>query len=225
MKPLSFSPLSFSRLRSYTSLTGAVVLLLWGSIGARSAQATNPWELLEDLRASLMDAGPITGSFQQTYVPAGFSDGDVESGQLSLWLPKCLRWNYQEPQAKHFLLCEDQVWFWNDLEEGGRHYSIQPEKEPGLDLLLVEVAKLKERYVAESSRLDDGTFQIRWATPEGAGEPFHATIKIDPVSDRVVGLEYTDGEGNLTRFKLGGYQTLAHTGLFQPPQDVEWIDE
>ncbi len=223
-------PLSFSKSRSFTpsfnlALAGAVVFLLWGSVGARSAHATNPWELLEELRASLMDAGPITGSFHQTYVPAGFSQGDVETGHLSLWLPKCLRWNYEEPQAKHFLLCEDQVWFWNDLEEGGRHYSIEPEEEPGLDLLLVEVAKLKERYVAESSKLDDGTFQIRLATPEGSDSPFRAKINIDPVSDRVVGLEYTDDEGNLTRFKLGDYQSLAHTGLFQPPQDVEWIDE
>lgn len=194
-------------------------------MAASPSLATNPWELLQDLRKGLLDAGPITGKFQQVYIPAGFSSGDEESGHLSLWLPKCLRWNYVEPQQKHFLLCDDQVWFWNDLEEGGRHYRIQPEEEPGLDLLLVEVDKLKERYVAESERLEDGTYQIRLATPEDAAQVFKAQIRIDPVADRVVGLEYTDGEGNLTRFTLTDYQSLAHTGLFQPPQGVEWIEE
>ena len=192
---------------------------------AAPAAATSPWELLEELRAQLVDAGPITAKFEQVYVPAGFSTGDTEKGHLSLWLPKCLRWNYVEPQDKHFLLCEDQVWFWNDLEEGGRNYRIQPEEEPGLDLLLVEVGQLKQRYVAESERLSDGTYKIRLATPEDAFQPFHATLHIDPVADRVVGLEYTDGEGNLTRFTLTEHQTLAHTGLFSPPQDVEWIEE
>ena len=164
------------------------MLILVAGLSSSPAAATSPWELLEDLRQSLLDAGPITGQFKQIYVPAGFSTGDEETGHLSLWLPKCLRWNYQEPQPKHFLLCNEQVWFWNDLGEDGRHYYIRPEEEPGLDLLLVEVSKLKQRYVAESSKLKDGTFEIRLATPEDAAQPFRATIRIDPVADRVVAL-------------------------------------
>lgn len=192
---------------------------------ASTASATSPWSLLEELRTSLHEAGPITGKFVQTYVPAGFSSGDQESGYLSLWLPQCLRWNYQEPETKHFLLCSDEVWFWSDLEVDGRHYQIDPEKEPGLDLLLVDVSKLRERYVAESERLGDGTYQISLATPGDAPQSFSAKIRIDPVSDRVVGLEYRDAEGNTTRFELSDYQSLQHTALFQAPNDIQWIDE
>ena len=133
----------------------------------------------------------------QTYIPAGFREGDVESGHLSIWLPDCLRWNYEQPQAKSFLLCGEEVYFWNEDESGGRHYRVEPEEEPGLDLLLVEVGRLKERYVAAS----------------------------EPVSMRVVGMEYTDDEGNLTRFEISDYQQLRHTALFQPPQDVEWTED
>lgn len=193
--------------------------------GPPAARAVSPWQLLEQLRESLQRSGPVTGKFEQTYVPAGFEEGDTESGDLSIWLPDCLRWNYRQPQAKSFLLCGDEVWFWNDDETGGRHYRIEPEQEPGLDLLLVDVARLKERYVADNHKLGDGTYEITLALPPDAERPFSARIRLEPVSMRVVGMEYTDEEGNLTRFDISDYQPLRHTALFTPPQGVEWTEE
>lgn len=201
------------------------VALVLAALAPATAQAVSPWELLEKLRNNLQRSGPITGKFKQTYIPAGFEDGDQESGYLSIWLPDCLRWNYQQPQAKSFLLCGDQVHFWNEDESGGRHYRIEPEEEPGLDLLLVEVAKLKERYVAGNAKLSDGTYEITLSLPPDAERPFSATIRLEPVSMRVVGMEYTDEEGNLTRFEISDYQPLRHTALFKPPQGVEWTEE
>ncbi|MCP3960291.1 MAG: outer membrane lipoprotein carrier protein LolA [bacterium] len=203
----------------------SLVLLVTGLLAAPAADALSPWELLENLRDDLQKSGPITGKFRQTYIPAGFSDGDHESGHLSIWLPDCLRWNYEEPQAKSFLLCNEEIYFWNEDESGGRHYRIEPEEEPGLDLLLVEVAKLKERYVASNAKLDDGTYEINLALPPDSPRGFSAKIRLEPVSMRVTGMEYTDEEGNLTRFEITDYQRLAHTALFQPPQDVEWTEE
>ncbi len=190
-----------------------------------TALATSPWELLEELRSDLQRSGPIISRFQQTFIPAGFSQGEQESGRLALWLPDCLRWSYEQPQAKSFLLCGGEVWFWNEDEAGGRHYTVEPEEEPGLDLLLVEVARLKERYVAGSEKLADGTYEISLALPPDAERRFSARIRLDPVARRVVGLEYTDEEGNLTRFELSDYQALPDTAPFQPPAGVEWTDE
>ena len=190
-----------------------------------TASAVSPWELLEKLREDLQRSGPVTGKFEQTYIPAGFQEGDKESGFLSIWLPDCLRWNYEQPQAKSFLLCGDEVHFWSEGEAGGRHYRIEPEEEPGLDLLLVEVSKLKERYVAGNEKLSDGTYEITLALPPDVERPFSASIRLEPVSMRVVGMEYTDEEGNLTRFEISDYQQLRHTALFKPPQDIEWTEE
>ena len=201
----------------------AAVVIAW--ITPSAARAVSPWELLEKLRDGLQRSGPVTGKFVQTYIPAGFEQGDQESGFLSIWLPDCLRWNYEQPQAKSFLLCGDQVHFWNEGESGGRRYRIEPEEEPGLDLLLVEVAKLKERYVAGNEKLDDGTYEIALALPPNVERPFSARIRLEPVSMRVVGMEYTDEEGNLTRFEISDYQPLRHTALFQPPQGIEWTEE
>ncbi len=202
-----------------------MIVVAMALIAAPAARAISPWELLEQLREDLQRSGPITGKFKQTYIPAGFEDGDHESGYLSIWLPDCLRWNYEQPQAKSFLLCGDEVHFWNEGESGGRNYRIEPEQEPGLDLLLVEVAKLKERYVAGNEKLGDGTYEISLKLPPDAERPFSARIRLEPVSMRVVGMEYTDEEGNLTRFEISDYQRLRHTALFKPPQGIEWTEE
>ena len=203
----------------------ALAALLLAALAPAAARSVSPWELLQSLRDDMQRSGPITGKFDQTYVPAGFEQGDRESGHLSIWLPDCLRWNYEEPQAKSFLLCSNEVYFWNEDESGGRHYRVEPEEEPGLDLLLVDVARLKERYLADSEKLADGTYDISLALPPGAERAFSARIHLEPVSMRVVGLEYTDDEGNRTRFEISEYQLLRHTALFQPPRDIEWTEE
>ena len=96
-----------------------------------------------------------------------------------------------------------------------------------MDLLLVEVAKLKERYVASNAK-NVPRRHLRDRAGAAAGrraQPFSAKIRLEPVSMRVVGMEYTDEEGNLTRFEISDYQLLRHTALFKPPQGIEWTEE
>lgn len=210
------------------------LLTLPPGVGAQGAAArsTSPWDVLAELRTSLVKAGPITARFEQTYIPAGFSTGDVERGHFSLWLPDCLRWSYVEPQVKSFLICKREAWAWNEEEEGGRHYQIEPEKEPGLDLLLLDLSGLKERYSAEGRQLEGGHYEIllslnnqtqtaKGETPKGVT----ARVHIDRKVERVVGLEYKDEDGNTSRFTISEYQSLSHTALFQPPQDIQWKNE
>lgn len=185
----------------------------------------SPWVLLENLRDDLQRSGPMTSRFVQTYVPAGFTDGDTESGHLSMWLPDCLRWSYEQPQAKSFLVCAGEVYYWSQDEPGGRHYKIDARQEPGLDLLLVPVSTLRQRYVAASEKQGDGTYAISLATPPAADGSFRAEIRLDRTRTRVTRLEYTDDEGNLTRFVLSQYERLSDTALFQPPDGVEWTEE
>lgn len=206
---------------------GMLVLALFAAILAAPAQAQegSPWELLETLRNGLQEAGPMTAEFVQTYVPAGFKSGDEERGHLSIWLPDCLRWSYTEPAIKHFLVCQREVYFWNEDEPGGRRSKIRPEEEPGLDLLLVQVPTLRERYIAQSEKLEDGGYRITLAVPSEKDGRFSAEIRLDPSWKRVLELEYTDDEGNLTRFQLSNYQALRHTALFRPPEGIEWTEE
>ncbi len=203
----------------------ASALALAVAAAADESTEASPWVLLENLRNGMQSSGPMTTRFVQTYVPAGFSEGDSERGHLSMWFPDCLRWNYEAPQSKNFLVCQGEVYYWSEDEPGGRHYRIDPREEAGMDLLLVPVATLRQRYVAATEKQKDGTFVISLATPPSADGDFRARIRLDPTKERVTLLEYTDDEGNLTRFRLSDYQRLSHTALFQPPSDVEWTED
>lgn len=210
------------------TIVPAVLLVAFALAPATSADELaeeNPWAILETLRTEMQRSGPLTSLFVQTYVPAGFDSGDEETGSLSMWFPDCLRWSYEPPQEKNFLICQGEVYSWSEEEPGGRHARIDPRQEPGLDLLLVPIDTLRQRYTAASKALDDGSWEIALETPRTETGSFRAKIHLDADGARVRGLEYTDNEGNFTRFAISDYENLSHTALFQPPAGIEWTEE
>jgi hypothetical protein len=190
--------------------------------------AAEPWSLLQTVRKSLVEAGPVAATFSQVYVPAGFSEGETETGRLSLSLPDCLRWDYQNPYPKGFLLCGDVVHTWNAEDKVGRRYRVDRKNEPGLDLLLLGVDDLKGRYNAASRAADKGRVEVT-LTPRNPGaaagrpeELADAKLVVDSAARRVVAVSYHDREGNLTRFEIAGYLPLPRQGQFSPPRDIRW---
>jgi outer membrane lipoprotein-sorting protein len=198
-------------------------------LGVKPAAAADvdPWATLKSVRQSLVDAGPTGASFVQTYIPAGFTSGEKENGRLALNLPDCLRWDYTDPYPKSFLLCGGVVHAWNEEDKAGRRYKVDRKNEPGLDLLLLGVDDLKERYQATARPLDAGRIEIA-LLPKDKGkkaELTDATLTVDPGSKRVTGIAYHDREGNLTRFDIAEYQDLPRQGRFSPPAGIKWEDQ
>ncbi|HYU31052.1 MAG TPA: outer membrane lipoprotein carrier protein LolA [Thermoanaerobaculia bacterium] len=191
---------------------------------AALAAEPDPWALLDGVRDSLVAAGPTGAKFTQTYIPAGFSSGEKESGRLALALPDCLRWDYDEPYPKSFLLCGGVAHSWNPQDKNGRRYRVDRKNEPGLDLLLLGVDDLKGRYQATSHTADGGRVEIALSPKGKIVELTDATLTIDPEARRIVQVAYHDREGNLTRFEIAGYQTLPRQGQFSPPSGINWED-
>jgi outer membrane lipoprotein-sorting protein len=187
--------------------------------------AADPWAWLTRVRRSLVEAGPTTATFSQTYIPAGFTSGEKESGSLSLHLPDCLRWDYQEPYPKGFLLCGEMVQAWNPEDHTGRRYRIDRKNEPGLDLLLLGVDDLRARYNAVTRSSPNGQIEIALSPKGKAGELSDAALAIDPATLRVVEVSYHDREGNLTRFQLADYRPLARPGQFSAPAGIRWEEQ
>ena len=202
-----------------------LILTIFVGFAASAAQAQDdPWSLLKGVRASLVEAGPTGAKFTQTYIPAGFSSGEKEAGRIALSLPDCLRWDYDEPYPKSFLLCGGVAHSWNPQDKSGRRYRVDRKNEPGLDLLLLGVDDLKGRYQATSRAADGGRIEIALSPKGKVAELTDATFIIDPASQRIVQISYHDREGNLTRFEIGGYQGLARQGQFSPPGEIKWED-
>jgi outer membrane lipoprotein-sorting protein len=207
-----------------SSLALSTALTLLGSLPA-AAQGTDPWTTLEKVRQSLVEAGPTSASFVQTFIAAGFSSGDRESGRIALALPDCMRWDYLSPFPKSFLLCGGTVHAWNEGDQTGHRYRVDRKNEPGLDLLLLGVDELKERYQATQKTVEGGRIEIALLPQEKKlAELKDATLTVDPASLRVVAVSYHDSEGNLTKFEISGYQELSRPGSFSPPASLRWVE-
>jgi outer membrane lipoprotein-sorting protein len=189
---------------------------------AESQESSDPWEILEGVRTSMVKAGPIVATFSMTYVPAGFSTGDSESGRLAIALPDCIRWDYQQPYPKSFLLCDGTVHAWNDEDKTGRRYRLDYNREPALSLLFVDVDFLKSYYTA-IGRSVAGGLDISLA-PKGRWVLRDAVLTVDLKSERITGVSYHDLEGNLTRFEINKYYGLSSKSLFSPPNGITWED-
>jgi outer membrane lipoprotein carrier protein len=183
------------------------------------------WPRIELLRRALAEGGPLAARFTQTYVPKGFSSGESESGTLFLALPDCLRWDYDEPYPKSFLLCGQDVYAWNRGESVGRRSRVDARQEAGLDLLLLSVDELRSRYAATPGAAGGEISLVPLRAPASA--PAQASLALDATGKRLVGLSYRDREGNLTRFALSEYRprAAAEKDIFQPPAGISWQDQ
>jgi outer membrane lipoprotein carrier protein len=203
------------------TLTLAAILLLAAGAARAQEAGRNPWKTLAEVRESLVTAGPTAASFVQVYVPAGFSSGEKEAGRLALALPDCLRWDYQQPYPKSFLLCGGVVHAWNPEDQTGRRYRVE-KNEPGLDLLLLSVEDLKGRYQATVKPGAKGRLEIALTPKETLAEVRDAVLVVDEANRRVVEVSYHDREGNLTRFEITGYRGVPRQGRFSPPGGIRW---
>jgi outer membrane lipoprotein-sorting protein len=186
------------------------------------AGTPDPWAVLQEVRRSLVAAGPTAADFVQVYTPAGFTTGESENGRLALALPDCLRWDYQDPYPKSFLLCGGVAHAWNAEDKTGRRYAVDRQKEPGLDLLLLGVDDLKNRYRATAKAGANGRIEVALSPKEKLAELADANLVVDPASDRLVAVSYHDREGNLTRFEIKSYRGLPRQGQFSPPGGIKW---
>lgn len=212
-------------MRHPKAISAALLLgALLATSPAASGEALDPWQLLGELRQRLSGEGAIATDFVQTYTPSGFASGEQESGQLALAVPDCLRWDYEEPFPKGFLVCGDLAYQWTPGEPNGLRLRIDARQQAGLDLFLLPVAALQERYSAVAGTRD-GAIEVE-LTPRSpdlglAG----ARLALDPATLRPRWLAYSDLEGNRSRFDFSSYRKLADRDAFTPPAEVDWRDQ
>ena len=200
----------------------AIVLLFAGSSAAQDE--IDPWARLEALRDRL-EGEDVRADFVQTFLPAGFSAGDEESGILYLAIPECLRWDYHQPYPKTYLVCGQEVFTWNEGETQGRRFLLESANEPGLDFLRLRIESLKARYSTESELLEESRLKIVFTPLEPGHTLEKASVVLDLETGLLVHLTYEDLEGNRTRFDLSSYRPIAGAAPFDQPAELEWLEQ
>lgn len=206
--------------------TGMALLAILGATlsSAFAAEAVDPWELLGKLRGNLA-ATPQQAAFVQEYRPAGFSSGDREGGDLYLAIPECVRWDYREPYPKSFLLCGTEIHTWNPGDRAGRRFTFSDSDEPGLDLLRLRLEELQQRYDAQVEINQQESIVVVLTPLSASFAIAEARLTIDPLATHLLGLSYRDQDGNISRFEISEYQSLPAGEIFEPPAELEWIEE
>jgi len=196
------------------------VLLAAVAQGAPAAAEDDPWRLLAAVRERLA-AEPRIASFVQTYVPAGFSSGESESGTVAFDLPERVRWDYTEPYPRSFLVAGATVYAWSEGDEAGRRLALDSAEARHLDLLRLDSVQLAQRYVAERITAPIGNGVEVVLTPLApASEIAEARIVVGPELG-LTSLSYRDREGNATRFELSPMRRLDNPSRLLPPP-LDW---
>lgn len=213
-------------LTSLPTLFATILSIFWLATPAQGqGDGDDAWSTLAAVRDSVTEAGPMAADFVQTFVPAGFSTGETETGVLAVDLPDCLRFDYEEPYPKSFLLCGETARYWNREDRTGRRYAVDRQEEPGLDLVLLGLEPLRERYRVESREPGDHRVVITLEAREEKGDLRSATFVVDPQAKRLTGLSYEDREGNVTRFEISDYRPLKDPDRFEPPTGIDWREQ
>lgn len=213
-----------SRIRYRTALLATCMLGSWLGVFQLEASEADPWSELQALRSTLASR-PLTADFVQTYLPAGFSAGEEESGQIHLSVPNCLRWDYRSPYPRSFLVCSGTAYTWNEGEQSGRRYHLKSTDEPGLDLLTLSVEELQRRYAAHRSGGNGNLVKLTLA-PLAAGSPvLEASMSIDRRTHQLLRLSYRGLEGDTTRFEFSGHQPVKDDTKFAPPAGLQWLED
>lgn len=209
---------SKAALKSCLAALCALTVLLTSSLAAEQ----DPWLILEGAKQALRAAGPVSMDFVQTMTPAGFTGGDSEKGTLALDLPGCLRWDYQDPYPRSFLICGSVGYHWNQGEPVGRRFFVTVD-EPGLDLLLQDRAQLEARYDASMTRTAD--FIEIVLVPHGKSDLVEARLELAPETTELRGLSYRDKEGNHNHFAFSKRRPVGDSLAFDVPKGIAWSEE
>ena len=183
----------------------------------------DPWQVVDDFRRALDGSGPLSAGFVQTFVPFGFApeDGETERGSLAIDLPGCLRWDYDPPFEKAFLLCGRTVHHWNPGETVGQRYDLSEQPAPGLDFFLLTTSDLRDRYEAELDTAEGNRLRLVLRPLEPSEDVALVQVVIDE-DQRLRELTYHDAQRNENRFVVGDYRSGAPSGRFEPPAGIDW---
>ncbi len=198
-----------------------------GQAGGLDTEADTAWNALTATRNALAQSARAV-PFQQTFVPAGFSSGDLETGVVSFDLPDCLRWDYHQPDPRSYLLCDRTVMVWNQGEDSGRRLHLDGEQSGAFELWLAPMAELRNKYRATKVSINGDYSAVRISPSETTGSANAgfavAEITVDLRTGLPTRFEYEDEEGSETAFEFAAGELLpARDPRFLPPE-IEWVE-
>jgi len=162
-------------------------------------------------------------SFTQSFTPKGFKTAQVESGTVLFGTLPMMRWSYTKPEEKLFVFDGQKSWFYSPADKQVTVARIDDARKRELPFLLIGDPAARDR--AFNVRESKGSITLQ--PKSGSGMIRTATLTVDPSTHLLRAIEYTDREGNRTRFDFSGYHRGAagpNAFQFTPPAGVQVVN-
>jgi len=162
-------------------------------------------------------------SFTQSFTPKGFKTAQVESGTVLFGTLPMMRWSYTKPEEKLFVFDGQKSWFYSPADKQVTVARIDDARKRELPFLLIGDPAARDR----AFNVRESKVSITLQPKSGSGMIRTATLTVDPSTHLLRAIEYTDREGNRTRFDFSGYHRGAagpNAFQFTPPAGVQVVN-
>ncbi len=194
------------------------------------AQGASALELAQRVDRHYDRLHSLKAQFSETY--AGLGMNRAEEGTLLLSKPGRMRWDYNSPPGKVFLLDGKYGWFYTPGAPQVQRVAAREldDLRSPLRFLLGHTELEKELTglkVAPDPSHPAGL--VLTGQPRGQEQRVsRVTLAVDPASDAIVALEIDETDGAVTRFTFTAQQPDApvppETFRFTPPQGIPVVD-
>ncbi len=171
-------------------------------------------------------------NFEQFYYSATISTPLHEKGKLYFKKPNLMKWEYQDPEEKVFLIKDDLFWDYNKEEKQLIKYDLsQGEQNTEVISLLSGKVSLLDNYSVELNPFpteNANTIQIKLTPKDEEFADTYLLLEIDEKTWFIQTLISFDWAGNRTEFRFSKIKTNVtlqnKTFELRVPPDVEIIE-
>jgi len=181
---------------------------------------------------TLISYQSLQADFEQLYYSATVSTPLHEKGKLYFKKPNLMRWEYQDPEEKVFLIKDDFFWDYNKEEKQLIKYDLsRGEQNTEVLFLLSGQVALLDNYSVELNPFpteNANTIQLKLTPKDEEGADTFLLLEIDEKTWFIQKLISFDWAGNKTEFRFSRIKTNINlpNKIFElrVPSDVEIIE-
>lgn len=174
----------------------------------------------------------LQANFEQLYYSATVSTPLHEKGKLYFKKPNLMRWEYQDPEEKTFLIKDDFFWDYNKEEKQLIKYDLsRGEQNTEVLYLLSGQVALLDNYSVELNPFpteNTNAIQLKLTPKDEEGADTFLLLEIDEKTWFIQKLISFDWAGNKTEFRFSRIKTNINlsnkTFELRVPSDVEIIE-
>lgn len=185
--------------------------------------------LVDRMQAFYENTADFTARFEQKYTYKTFKRTQTSSGDVTFKKPGLMRWEYQSPSKKTFVLAGDKVYAYDPEAMLLTKASIGTNQLSAAVTFLFGQGKLADEFEIEKVACQDCAGALLQLTPLQPDPRFkRILLEVDPKSAQVIRSTVVDPDGSTNRITFKSLKTNTGVSLdafkLEPPEGTQVQD-